>query len=164
MKPLFAAWLATFSQFWSERQPRERRYLITAALFSVATLIYLIGIDPALTGREELRKALPGLHQQTLEIQQMAQELATMPDTKNRREVSREVVEAVLSAQGLQAQTLSVNSGMVHVQLSKATMAGLQTCLLSLQKSNGLFVDEIKITGLEEGMISATFTLRQFTV
>ena len=54
----------TFTQFWDERQGRERQYIIAAVIVVVFTLVYLIGIDPALTGREELNKSLPTLHQQ----------------------------------------------------------------------------------------------------
>ena len=63
----------TFTQFWDERQARERQYIIAAVVVVGVTLVYLIGIDPALTGREELTKSLPTLHQQAVEMQQMAQ-------------------------------------------------------------------------------------------
>jgi len=40
-------------------------------------------------------------------------------------------------------------------------MSALQAWLLEVQKSSGLFADEVKITGLEGGAISASLTLRQ---
>lgn len=161
MNQLTATLLNTFTQFWETRQERERQFMTSAMIVFVLALIYLIAIDPALTGREELRKSLPISHQQAAEMHEMAQELAAIPSLENRHDVSREFVETEFSSNGLKAQTLSVNDGVVRAQFSSATMSSLQTCLLNLQKSSGLFVDEIKIIGLEGGMISASFTLRQ---
>ena len=158
---LLAGLQNTWSQFWEARQERERTTLQLAALFLVLTLIYLIGIEPALTGRETVRKSLPVLHQQAAQMQQMAQELASLPSPENRREVTRELVETALAANGLKAQTLSVSNGIVRAQLANATMSGLQAWLLQLQTSAGLFVDEIKITGIEAGQVSVTLALRQ---
>ena len=64
----------TFSEFWDARQESERQYLKIAAAFFVLLLIYFVAIEPALTGRDELRKSLPLLHQQSAELKQMAQE------------------------------------------------------------------------------------------
>jgi general secretion pathway protein M len=161
MNQLKQTLLDTFSQFWDARQERERQILIVAAIFVVLMLIYLIAIDPALTGRDALRKSLPVLHQQAAQMQQMAQELATIPSTENQHEVTRDLIEAEFAADGLKAQTLSVNDGTVRAQFSTATMSALQTCLLNLQKSSGLFTQEMKITALEGGQVSASFTLRQ---
>jgi len=151
----------TFNQFWDARQERERQILIIAAIFVVLLLLYLVAIEPAMNGREELKKSLPNLHQQAAQMQSMAQELATIPSAENRHEVSRELVETAMGNNGLKAQTLSVNDGIVRAQFSTATMSGLQGWLLELQKSGGLFVEEIKITGLEGGLVSASMTLRQ---
>ena len=151
----------TFNQFWEARQPRERAYLSIAAVFFMLTLIYLIAIDPALSGRETLRTALPGLHQQAAQMQQMAQELAALPGTDSRHDVTRELVESTLSANGLKAQNLSVSDSTVRAQFSSATMSGLQGWLLELQKSCALYVEEIKITGLDGGQVSAALVLRQ---
>ncbi len=151
----------TFNQFWEARIERERQFLVAAAVFFVLALIYLVGIDPALTGREEIRKSLPLLHQQAAQMQQMAQELVALPSPENRHEVSRETVEAGLAANGLKAQSLSVSDGVVRAQFNSTTMSALQTWLLEVQRSSGLFADEVKITGLEGGTISASLTLRQ---
>lgn len=151
----------TFAQFWEARQERERAYLSIAAVFGVLTLVYLIGIDPALSGGETLRTALPGLHQQAAQMQQMAQELASLPSTENRHDVTRELIENALSAKGLKAQNLSVSDSTVRAQFSSAAMSGLQGWLLELQKSCALYVEDIKITALEGGQVSATLVLRQ---
>jgi general secretion pathway protein M len=151
----------TFNQFWDERQERERQYILAAAAVFVCLLIYLIGIDPALTGREELSKSLPTLHSQTAEMQRMAQELEALPSPENLHEVTREFIDKSLSSSNIKTQSLSVLDGVVRAQIASTSMGVLQTWLLEMQKSSGLFVEEMKITGLEEGMISANLTLRQ---
>ncbi|MET3105489.1 general secretion pathway protein M [Oxalobacteraceae bacterium GrIS 2.11] len=161
MNQLTATLRDTFAQFWQARQERERTYLIVAAVVIVLTLIYLVAIEPAMSGREELRKSLPVLHQQAAEMQQMAQQLAVIPSAENRHEITRELIETEFSSNGLKAQTLAVNESVVRAQFSSASMSAVQTCLLDLQKTSGLFVEEMKITGLEGGLVSASFTLRQ---
>ena len=151
----------TFGQFWEARQERERTFLSVAALFALLALIYLIAVDPALTGREALRKSLPLLHQQSAQMQQMAQELASLPSAENRHEVTTELVEKALASHGLKALNLSVANGTVRAQFASTSMAALQGWLLELQKSCGLYVEEMKIIGLEGGQVSATLALRQ---
>ncbi len=162
MKPSFRMLLAeSLNQFWDARQPRERQYLQVAAGFVVLTLIYLLAIDPAWTGREELSRSLPQLHQQAAEMQQYAQQLAAIPGTENRHEVTRELIDAGMTHNGLKSQSLSVSDGVVRVQISSASMVSLQTWLLEVQKSSALFVEDIKIIGLEQGLISVNLVLRQ---
>jgi len=161
MNPFLLTLSETFNQFWEARIERERQFLIAAAIFFVLILLYLIAIEPALTGREEIRKSLPMLHQQAAQMQQMAQELASLPSAENRHEVTRETIEAGMANNGLKAQTLSVSDGVVRAQFNSTTMSALQAWLLEVQKSSGLFADEVKITGLEGGAISASLTLRQ---
>lgn len=151
----------TVIQFWEERQARERQYIIIAGAVLILLLIYLIGIDPALTGTQELRKSLPSLHQQATKMQRMAQELALLPSPENLHEVSRDYIETSLTNNSLKTSSLSVIDGVVRAQITAATIAALQSWLLEMQKSSGLFVEEIKITALEEGLVNANLTLRQ---
>lgn len=151
----------TFNQFWDERQERERKYIMAASVTLLILLVYLIGIDPALTGESELSKSLPTLQQQAVEMQQMAKELAALPRPENLNEVSRDSIETSLTKSNLKPQSLSVVDGVVRAQISSTSLAALQTWLLDVQKSSGLFVEDIKITALEEGLVSVTFTLRQ---
>ena len=94
-------------------------------------------------------------------MQQMAQELAALPSAENVPDVTRELIENSLTGNGLKAQNLSVSDNRVRAQFSSTTMAGLQGWLLELQKSCALFVEDIKITGLEGGQVSANVVLRQ---
>ena len=94
-------------------------------------------------------------------MHQMAQELTTLPATESQHEVSRELVEAALADNALKAQTLSVNDATVRAQFAAIAVSSLQSWLLALQRSSGLFVDEIKISAQDNGLVNATVTLRQ---
>jgi general secretion pathway protein M len=153
--------LNSFTHFWEARQQRERQYLLLAAVFFVLMLLYLIAIEPALSGREELKKSLPVLHQQAAQMQQYAQQFSALPSTDNRHEISRELIETSMSRQGLKAQTLSVNDSVVRAQFASVAMSSLQSWLLEMQKNSSLFVDEIKLSGLDGGMVSVNLVLRQ---
>jgi general secretion pathway protein M len=150
-----------FTQFWEERKERERQYIVIAVVILIFLLIYLVAIEPAMTGRQELNKLMPTLRQQATEMKQMAQELQALPRAENPDEVTRSLVDISLSKDGLKAQSLSVIDGVVRVQFSSTSMAVLQSWLLEMQRSFGLFVEEIKITALDEGLVSASLTLRQ---
>ena len=153
--------LDTFAHFWEARQERERKYLSIAAVFFVLMFIYLIAIEPALSGRDDLRKSLPVLHQQAAQMQQYVQQYSSLPGADNRHEVSRDLVESSMSQQGLKAQTLSVNDNVVRAQIASTPMSALQAWLLDMQKSSSLFVEEIKIVSIEDGLVSATVVLCQ---
>ena len=96
-----------------------------------------------------------------IQMHQMAQELAAIPGAENRHDVTRELIETALTGNGLKAQNLSVNDGIVRAQFAGVAMSGLQAWLLELQKSSALFVEEIKITAQEGGLVNASLSLRQ---
>ncbi len=161
LKELQALLKEALVQFWDERQGQERRYIIVGITAFVLLLIYWIGIDPAITGRQQLSKTLPTLRLQALEMQQMARELEGLPRPENLYPVTKDAIETSLSQNSLKAQSLSVVEGVVRAQLSSVAMAALQKWLLEMQKSSGLFVEEIKIVGGEQGLVNVTLVLRQ---
>ena len=48
-----------FSEFWAQRDARERAMLAMAALVVAFGIVYALLIDPALSGRDGLNKDLP---------------------------------------------------------------------------------------------------------
>jgi general secretion pathway protein M len=161
MNQLKAVIMDTLTQFWDERQVRERQIIIIALVTLALLLFYSIAIDPALSGRDEVRKSLPNLFQQSAQMQRMAQEYESLPSKENMHEASREFVDGSLNEARLKAESVSVQDGVVRLQFPSISMAALQTWLLAVQKSAGLFVDEIKITGIEDGLVKASVTLRR---
>ena len=166
LKQITSQLKASVHEFWDARQPRERQYLSVAGVVILATLIYLIAIDPALTEGETLKKSLPTLHQQVALMRQYSQQMSVLPSAENRHEVTRDMVEMDLAHNNLKPQTLSVNEGVVRAQLTGVALSSIQAWLLEMQKSSSLFVEEIKITSTDatnNGLVSANVVLRQPT-
>ena len=161
--------------FWDQRQGREKQYLIASGVFAVFMLIYLIGIDPALTGREQLTATLPKLRQQVAEMQSMAQQLAALPVTdKHLPDISKEELESSLLRNGLnagrkeanshnQTSMLSVVDNVVRLQFFGVSLVAVQAWLIEMQKTRSLYPEEVKITRVDGGLVNAVLMLRQPT-
>ena len=64
----------------------------------LAALVYMLFIDPALTGRAELRSKLPELRQQAAELQAMALE-AQRAGARSRRRRSTPMTQRIADGQ-----------------------------------------------------------------
>ena len=153
------------SAFWSVRNARERMMIATAMIVIVLGLVYVLLIDPALAGREQLNKSLPVLRQQVAELQAMTREASallarTAPAVAP---VSRESLETALTRKGLKPQNVTVTGdGIARVQLTSVPFAGVIDWLDEMQKTALLSVLEANVTALPEaGQVNANLTLRQ---
>lgn len=151
--------------FWIARNPRERTLLAAAAIVIVLGLIYLLLIDPALTGRKQLSKNLPVLRQQVAEMQAMSKEVSGLSarSAASVEPISREGVETSLTRKGLKPQSVTMIAGEnVRVQLEAVPFAGIIDWLGEVQKAALLSVTEANVTALPEpGQVNATLLLRQ---
>lgn len=152
------------SAFWSARNARERMLLATAMTVIVLGLIYLLLIDPALSGREQVQKNLPVLRQQVAELQAMSKQASglsakTAPPVAP---LSREALEAELISKGLKPQTVAVTGEIARVQLNSVQFAGVIDWLGEMQRTALLSVVEANVVAQSEpGIVNATLTLRQ---
>jgi len=159
---------ASVEGFWSARTEQERRFLAVGGIVVGLALVYAVLIDPALTGREQLRKDLPLLRQETAEMQALAAQAAQLgaqPATQV-QPLSRETLNAALAARGLNPQNLAVTGDYVKVDFKGVQFAGLVTWLDAARRDERLAVQEAKISaqgGKEDsaGLVDATLTLRQ---
>ncbi|MEB0032537.1 type II secretion system protein GspM [Undibacterium sp. RTI2.1] len=154
----------SLSLFWQQRVPRERWMLSLALLAIVCALIYVIGINPALSGKQSLQKAIPQLRQQVAEMDLMSKQSAQLGNamSENIDTVSRESIETSLARRSIKAQNLSVNDDVVRFQIATVAYANLMEWLLEAQKSTRLTVEEAKLAALpESGQVSVTITLKQ---
>lgn len=157
-------WRQSALLFLASRDARERRMLAWAAVAIGLALIYLLLIEPALTGRAQLRKNLPGMHQQVAELQVLATQAqalsgkAAIPAAA----ASKESIDASLARSGLSAQSVALSGDFIKVQLVAVPFAGVAAWLAELQTGARVAVTEANITGLAEvGMVNAALTLRQ---
>lgn len=158
---------APLQSFWNDRNPRERRLLGIGLSVAVLGLIYLLLVDPALQGREQLHKTLPGLRQQVAELRVLAQEASTLTETDDNAAaemppLTRATVEAALQSKGLNPENLSVGAGTVRVQLASVSFGSLIAWLDAMQSTLGVAVSEADIVAQSQAdSVNATLTLQK---
>ncbi len=150
--------------FWTERDPRERRMLSVGAAVVAAALVYLVGFAPALQGTARLQKALPELRQQAASLQALAREAQALGAGSGAGATlsTQESIEAGLARKGLKAQSVVVTGDLVRLQMNNVSFAGILDWLDETQKAARLSVAESSFTALAQtDMVNATLSLRQ---
>lgn len=153
------------SDFWRQREPRERRLLGAALAIAALGLLYLLLIEPAMEARAQLQKSLPVLRQQVGQMQEMARELRASAVDQNAPQleiVSRENIESSLERAGLNAQNLTVSGDTARVQFSDASFSTILVWLDQVRQSLALTVEESSIVAQTQlDLVNANLTLRQ---
>ncbi|MQA38665.1 type II secretion system protein GspM [Rugamonas aquatica] len=152
------------SAFWIERTEQERKFLgVGGAVLGVA-LFYSLLIAPALDGGAKLRKSLPELRQQAAELQALGLEAAALrgQNTIAPAPMTREMLNAGLTARGLTAQSVAVTGEYAKLQLNGVPFPGLIAWLDAIRTESRIAVSEANISAQDTaGMVNATLTLRQ---
>jgi general secretion pathway protein M len=159
-----AQYRARATALWLARTDQERRFLAVGGAVVLVTFLYLVLVDPAVTGRAQLMRSVPQLRLQAAELQAMAQEANTLAHTPPVQVVplTREGVAASLSGRGLNPQSLSVTSEFIKLQLNNASFATLTAWLDEQRRGNRLLVQDAVVTALPAaGQVDATLTLHQ---
>jgi general secretion pathway protein M len=154
----------SFSEFWAARNARERAMLTVAAAVVMLGLAYTLLIGPALAGRDQLNKNLPGLRQQVAQLQALAKEAAALSDKPVAPLIatSKENIDAALARNGLKPQSVMLNGDTVKIQLAAASFAGTLNWLDDMQKTALLSVVDANIVALvQPDMVNAIITLRK---
>lgn len=170
--PLQQAWekISTpANQYWAQRNQRERRLLGAAGALILVAVIYLLLLDPALSGRARLQKDLPALRQQAAELQSLTAKAASLSGQLAERPaapLSKETIEAALKTKGLNPQSVTLSGDMAKVQLSAVAFAGLLDWLDDVQKNAHWQVVDANVSAVgganaQPGIVNATVTLWQ---
>jgi len=150
--------------FWSERNRREQNLLAAAIAVIGFGLLYVLLLDPALSGRAALEKQLPGLRQQAAEVQALAKEAApaAAKTTAAPSPMTRESIEAALARSGLKAQSVTVSGDLAKVQFSGVPFSGVAQWLADMQKTAAIAVADAAIEAQPQpDIVNATLSLRQ---
>lgn len=154
----------TFTEFWAVRDARERKMLGIAAAIVALSLIYGLLIAPALTGREQLRKKLPVLREQVVQMQALSKEITSYGEQTQPviEPLSKNTLETALTRNGLKAQSITVTGDFAQVQFGDAPFSGILNWLHDLQKTARVAVTESTLTALgQPDKVDAKFTLQQ---
>jgi general secretion pathway protein M len=149
--------------FWNERDARERSLLGAAIAVVVLGLSFVLLIDPAMSGRDDLAQRLPILRQQAAEVRVLTREAgAAGRVVAPVSPMTRESLETSLAQRDLTAQSLTQNGELARAQFEAASFAALVEWLSDLQRNARVAVLEAKVeAGAQVDMVNATFTLRQ---
>ena len=161
---IFSEMKSSFLISWQKRELRDRRMWIAVAAFVVVSLIYLIGIDPAISQMKNLETYLPKLKQQVALMENMTGQYAVISKAMSdvTPPLTKETLEASLTRRSIATQSLSVSGDVVRLQMNTVGYANLMEWILEMQKAARLTVDEAKVTMLgEPGQVSAVLVLRQ---
>lgn len=149
---------------WNKRELRERRILLAVGLLIVASAVYLIGVQPAMSNIKNLREFTPKVKQQAASMNMMAEQYAQL--SKSMTDLvpvmTRESIEASLTRRNIKTQSLTVANDVVRFQVNVVAYANLMEWMLEMQRAARLTVDDIKLTALAEpGQVSVVVSLRQ---
>ncbi|MFC5472358.1 type II secretion system protein GspM [Paraherbaspirillum soli] len=156
--------LAPLTAMWAQRNQRERTLLGAGAGFVLLALIYLLLIDPALSGRLRLQKSLPGLRQQAVELQALQAKAATLTEPQERPVpvFSKETIETALKGKGLNPKSVLLSGDIAKVELAGVAFAGLLDWLDDAQKSAHWQLVDANISAQDQaGVVNASLTLSQ---
>jgi general secretion pathway protein M len=160
----FAGALQPARNYWNARAPRERRILAALGGVVLLALLYLLLIEPAVSGRQQLQKTLPALRSQVSQVQGMSRELsATKPASQaNVQPATKESIEASLARVGLKPQSVTVSAELIRVQLNGVSFSALSAWIDQVAKALAISVTEASIVAqTQPDIVSATLTLRQ---
>jgi len=155
----------SFLTFWKERGAHEQAILTAAAAAIVLVLIFVMLINPSLSGRIRLNTELPVLRQQVAQLQALVKEAAALSakPAPTVSAITGEDIEAELARKGLKAKSTTLNDdSQAQVTFSSASFAAFLSWLSEMQKNSQLSVVNANIVVLANpDRVDATVTLRQ---
>lgn len=163
-----ASQLGGLAVFWQQRSHRERRLLGMGGTVLALVLLWLLGVEPALDGRERWRKDLPQLRADAAEVQVLSQQLASAPPRAANAPppLDKASLEASLAALPLKAQSFSLQDAggvqLVRVSFADVSFSALIEWLQRQQRTSQLSVSEASVTARERlDRVDAQLTLRR---
>jgi general secretion pathway protein M len=150
--------------FWQVRTEQERKLLRIGGIVIGLALFYSIAVDPAVSGAAQLHKELPQLHQQAAEMQVMAREAQALQgqNTIAPTPMTRDTLNAGLSARGLNPQSLNVTGEYAKLQFNGAQYAGIVAWLDAIRTESRINVVDASFSAQDApGVVNGTLTLRQ---
>ena len=150
--------------YWLARTEQERKYLTIGGFTVVGALVFMLFIDPALSGIKKLNVQLPLLRIEASKMQGLAQEaaeLAAQPAPQV-TPMTRESVSASLTARSLTPTSLVITGQFAKIQLNGVPFPSLYAWLEAQRRENRMMVQELGVTAsATPGQVDAALTLQQ---
>ena len=150
--------------YWLARTEQERKYLTIGGFTVVGALVFMLFIDPALSGIKKLNQQLPLLRIEASKMQGLAQEaaeLAAQPPVQI-TPMTRDSVSASLSARSLTPASLVITGQFAKVQFNGVSFPSLYAWLEAQRRESRMTVQELGVTAAATpGQVDAAITLQQ---
>ncbi len=154
-------------QRWQQLSMRERRLLVAAGSVGGCALVFLLLIEPAVTGREAVQARLPALRAQVAEADLMvaeARRLSSAAAAAPRPSLQsvRVRLEQSLESAGLRAglQQIQATESLIDVRLRGVPFAAWLGWLDTALRDTRLRVADLSITrDTEPGLVSVRMVL-----
>ncbi|MGE5339522.1 MAG: type II secretion system protein GspM [Gemmatimonadota bacterium] len=138
-------------RFWSERAPREKAILAAGGIVVLATLIYLILIEPAWSGIARLERGLPATRAQAAQLQSLLGEVEAL---KARPQVAtlsgsevRETIDKTLATVGLKPTRIqALSESDIQLSFTDVPYAGWTSWLTVAERTLGARAHSVNAT------------------
>lgn len=162
-----SSWVAVstaISEFWSAREPREKRLLTIAGVVIGIALVYSIGFEPAFEGRAKLREALPELRAQLAQMQAEAREARDLSTAAAGVPPSGDALHQALvdslGAHGLQNVQVTALGDSMQIRAKNVSFGDWIGWVDDVRKQNKVQVSEANVTALDKpGQVDLDATL-----
>jgi general secretion pathway protein M len=153
-------------QFWSERAPREKAIFIAAGALLLVTILYLLLVEPAVTGIARLERGLPQGRAQAARLDSL---LAEVKNLKSRPQVatisaqeSRGAIEKSLAAAGLKAaRIVPLADGDLQLTFANVPYASWAAWLARIERELGARATSVNANGTSTlGHVDVELALR----
>ena len=155
----------TLMSLWQQREPRERRLIALAAGVVAAALVYLLLVEPAVTGIARLERSLPVQRAQVAALDGVLAEArqlrgrataATVPPGEVRSQV-----EASLKTAGIAPSRLNAGSdGSVQLSFANVQYAAWASWLEQAEREIGLRAGVVQARAIAPGRADIELVLR----
>jgi type II secretory pathway component PulM len=137
-------------RFWSEREPRERSFLLGAAVFVGALILYLALIAPALSAMARLHRSLPHLRAQAAELEALLSEVHTLKARPAVASTSVQdalpAIEQSLAASGLKAtRVIPLSNGALQLTFANVPYAAWSVWLSGAERELGMHAINVTV-------------------
>ena len=150
--------------YWIARSAQERKFLLVGGIVVALALLYLVLLEPALEGRDTLRRSLPELRQQAAQLEALAGEARAVAGAPAPvvAPLTRDALAASMKARGLDPASLSMSGEYAKIQLNGVSFANLMAWLDGQRRESRLVVQDAQFSAQNTlGQVDATLTLRQ---
>lgn len=152
--------------WWESLQPRERLILGAGGVIALLIVLWEFGWQPLTSGREQLRAAVADKEQFLVDVARASAigdgDVAAVPSGQTSLFVLIDQTAQVAGLGSALTRARPDGPNAINVTFSNASFDSLLAWLITLNQSNGIFVDGASINSArQQGLVSGQLLLRR---